>query len=125
MLDTLSDKATGLRSVELAWDAETGIPWPLEARERGLGDNVLFVRALAKIKQLEKLKITGYYAENWPSYLRNGLGAHLHVEGGHRGNPQDEDDEDDEEIVVWALDLNEKNSQKFKAYQEGTENIIP
>jgi hypothetical protein len=37
-----------------------------EGPKRVLGDNLLFVRALARIQGLEKLNIKGYYAKHWP-----------------------------------------------------------
>lgn len=37
------------------------------AKERGLGDNLDFVRLLGNIQGLEKLVIEGYYAKNWPA----------------------------------------------------------
>lgn len=82
LLTTLAEKATGLKSLELAWDADCEFPWPLGYTERGLGDNVLFVRALARIKQLEELRIKGFYAKNWSSYLRGEMSARLHAECG-------------------------------------------
>ncbi|RAL05364.1 uncharacterized protein BO80DRAFT_135796 [Aspergillus ibericus CBS 121593] len=53
LLTYLSQKATGLRWLEVGWGANCEDPWNLKpgAEERGLGDNVLFVQALARIKQ--------------------------------------------------------------------------
>lgn len=38
---------------------------------------------------------------------------------------QDENAEYDEEMKKWARGLDENNLKKFKAYQEGTESIVP
>jgi len=58
----LSKEATGLRSIELGWGANCDYLWHLErgAKERGLGDNLDFVRALGMIQGLEKLIFEGY-----------------------------------------------------------------
>ena len=50
LLATLAEKVTVLKSVKLARDAECDFAWPLGYTERGLGDDELFVRALARIK---------------------------------------------------------------------------
>ena len=69
ILRVLAQKATGLRSFKLGWGANCGFPWHVErgAKERGLGDNLDFVRLLGNIQGLEKLVIEGYYAKNWPA----------------------------------------------------------
>jgi hypothetical protein len=83
------------------------------------------VRALARIKQLEELRIKGFYEKNWPLYLRKEMSAQLHAECGHYVDRQDKYDEYDEERAEWARGLDEDNLKKFKANQEGTENIVP
>jgi hypothetical protein len=40
-----------------------------EARERGLGDNLPFIRALVKIQGFEMIHRQSDHAKNWPSYL--------------------------------------------------------
>lgn len=35
------------------------------------------------------------------------------------------DEHDSEQVREWEHKLNEENLQDFKAYQEGTENLIP
>ena|SRR5438045_9153205 len=72
ILYLLAEKANGLHFIELGWDAKCEFPWELEHRteERGLGDNLHFVRALGKIEGLEKLVIEGYYAKHWPAYFK-------------------------------------------------------
>ncbi|KAL4937778.1 hypothetical protein BDV06DRAFT_202233 [Aspergillus oleicola] len=124
LLNALSEKATGLRTIKLGWDAEYEFPWKLEigANERGLGDNVHFARSLAQIKYLEKLEITGFYAQHWPSFFQKEMGVQVHAECGH---PIQSQGEHDDEEAEWMRELNEKNLQGFKAYQEGTENLTP
>ncbi|KAL3473605.1 hypothetical protein BJX99DRAFT_233194 [Aspergillus californicus] len=124
LLNTLSEKATGLRSIEVQWDAKREFPCQLRigASGRGVGDNVDFARSLARIKCLEELKITGFYGQHWPSYFQKEMGVQVHTECGH---PTKSLDEDDDEEVEWARYLNEENLQRFKAYQGGTENIFP
>lgn len=120
LLHTLAVKATGLRFIELGWGAEYEYPW--EPRKKGLGDNMLVVHALATIKQLEKLKITGYFAKHWPAYLGEEMGVQVQFECGH---PVEPDEDDSEKSREWQRKLNEENPQHFRAYQEGTENLIP
>jgi len=69
LLYILAEEASGLRCIELGWGADSEFSWQLRrgARERGLGDNLEFVRALGKIQTLEKLVISGFYAK------KNGL----------------------------------------------------
>ena len=78
LFNVLSEEATGLRFIELGWGASCDSPEQLRGA-RGLGHNVLFVRALAKMRQLEKLRITGHYAKQWPSYLRKEMGVQVHA----------------------------------------------
>lgn len=123
LLETLSVKVTGLRFVEIAWDADCEFPWQLVrgAKERGLGDNVLFVRALARIQGLEKLIIGGYYGKHWPSYLSQEMSVQLRAECGHPfkyAGPE-------EQHETWVLELIEKNLQSFEKYQKGTEDLMP
>lgn len=79
LLYILAEEASGLRYLELGWGADCEFLWQLGpgARERGLGDNLDFVRALGKIQGLEKLVINGYYAKNWPAYLEERMGVQV------------------------------------------------
>lgn len=125
LLATLAENVTVLKSIELARDAECEFLWPLGYMERGLGGDELFVRALARIKQLEELRIKGLHEKNWPLYLRGEMSAQLHAQCGRYVDRQDKYDEYDEEIAEWARGLDGDNLKNFKAYQEGTENIVP
>lgn len=120
LLHALVVKATRLRFIELGWGAQYEYPW--DPRKKGLGDNMRFVHALATIKQLEKLKTTGYFAKNWPSYLREEMGVQVQFECDH---PIEPGEDDSEEVREWDHRLNEENLQEFKAYQEGTKNLVP
>ncbi|OOF95342.1 hypothetical protein ASPCADRAFT_130826 [Aspergillus carbonarius ITEM 5010] len=55
LLNFLSTQAPGLRYMRVGWDADCEHPGRLKpgAEERGLGDNLLFVHALGRIRQLE------------------------------------------------------------------------
>jgi hypothetical protein len=128
LLQKLAEEATGLRSIELQWIVSC---YRDEFEHRGLGDSLPFVRALASIKQLEKLKIGGLYAKHWPAYLAREMDVQLHVECGipdelwwdcdteaeFKANPEDD-------AVDMGL-VNETNLEYFEMYQEGTENLIP
>lgn len=123
LLNTLTQKATGLKFIELAWCAERNFGWQIgSGGQRGLGDNVLFVRALARIPQLENLNISGFYAKHWTSYLGRETGAQVHAKCGHNI----EFAEDGPEYDTWIIrTLNEENPRELKGYQKGTEDLIP
>ncbi|TAQ88737.1 hypothetical protein B7494_g2908 [Chlorociboria aeruginascens] len=130
LLNILAEKASGLRYIELAWGTNCDFPWPLQrgARERGLGDNLDFVRALGKIQGLEKLVISGYYAKNWPAYLER-IGMRVRAICGHCHEEAElkEGDLNDEELEnkKFIREINEKELQAFMRYQQGTEDLIP
>jgi hypothetical protein len=130
LLYVLAEEASGLRCIELGWGAECEFPWHLErgAKERGLGDNLDFVRALGKIQGLEKLVIFRYYAKNWPAYLDERMGVRVRAICGHcleeRERKGDFNDEELEE-ETFIREITEKELQTFREYQQGTEDLIP
>lgn len=85
--------------------------------EQGLGDNVLFARALASLKQLDKLRIRGIYAKNWPAYFEKEMGIPVEAEY----------------IPPVLSYTNKARARKYeefaskwlKLYQEGTEHLFP
>jgi len=118
----LSQRATGLRNVIITW----GGSWKSAPEQiRGLGDNLEFVRALSKIRGLEKLEMSGYYAKAWPAFLEESMGVRVIAKTGHYfefgEGPKDESSE--EEKV--AREYNEKEVRLFRNYQQGTEDLIP
>lgn len=88
-----------------------------------------FVRALGKIRGLEKLVISGYYAKNWPAYLEERMGVRVQAICGHCREERElkEEDLNDEELEIEKLihETNEKELQTFIEYQQGTEELIP
>ncbi|BCS06031.1 similar to An01g11830 [Aspergillus luchuensis IFO 4308] len=131
LLHDLSEHATGLRYLEIGWD--TNIPWLTHMEPgdeaRGLGDNILFVHALARLRQLRRLKIYGFFGVEWPGYLRRELGGggtvvevecglvrSVVLEGGGdevgsgRGGP---------------LEKEEENLKAFRLFQRGTVGVVP
>ncbi|KAJ5671338.1 hypothetical protein N7507_000465 [Penicillium longicatenatum] len=124
LLNTLSKEATGLRFIELAWGAncESNLMRERGAKERGLGDNVLFVCALAEIQGLEKIHLKGYYAKHWPSYLMAVTGAQVQAECGQRHEPGPDDDA---ATIQLIQDANERSLWRFRDYQRGTEDLVP
>jgi hypothetical protein len=119
LLTLLAKEAIGLRSIKFGWGANCESSWHLE-QERGLGDNLDFVRTLGKIQGLEKLVIEGFYAKNWPGFLERKMAVrvraicvqeYLNSEGS-----------EDEEFIQK---LNETNLKQFREYQQGTESLIP
>jgi hypothetical protein len=63
LLYLLAEEASGLRWIRIRWDSADLSPYSEQAWDwgRGLGDNLLFVRALGKIKELV---IQGCYARH-------------------------------------------------------------
>jgi hypothetical protein len=124
LLNALSKEAAGLKHIELGWGADCQFPWMLErgAKERGLGDNLPFIRALAKIQGLEKIHIKGHYAKHWPSYLMAKTSAQVQAECGQYHQPGLDDDP---KTIQRIQELNESNLLNFKEYQKGTEDLVP
>ncbi|KAJ5803074.1 uncharacterized protein N7503_005524 [Penicillium pulvis] len=125
LLNALSQEAAALKYVRVAWNSRYESPRMLQkgAKERGLGDNVLFIRALATFQGLEKIHIRGHYAKHWPSYLTAKTSAQVQAEIG-LGHYEPEPD-DDPQTIQWIQTLNESNLHKFREYQRGTEDLIP
>lgn len=119
LLNTQAKDAAGLRFVELSWGSESELPFRgnMLHNIRGLGDNVLFARALASFKQLEKLRVRGFYAKNWPSYFEKELGIQVHAECGFP--------EPNNNNTARIHKQNEITLPWFKLYQEGTEDLFP
>ncbi|KAJ5994133.1 hypothetical protein N7451_009857 [Penicillium sp. IBT 35674x] len=124
LLNTLSKDATGIRYIELAWGANCESPLIHErgAKERGLGDNVLFIRALAKIQGLERIHLKGYFAMHWPSYLMASTGARVQAERGQHHEPGPDDDAATIQLVQH---VNERSLRRFRDYQRGTDDLVP
>jgi len=124
LLYILADEASGLRCIELGWGVNSDIPGA-----RGLGDNLDFVRALGKIRGLEKLAIKGYYAKRWPAYLEERMGVRVQAIPGHYREDLELKDGDlnNEELKFEKvmLEMNKKELQMFKEYQQETEDLIP
>lgn len=116
MFDIVSEKATGLRFVKLGWGANCALG------ARGWGDSVLFVRALARIQGLDELHIKGYYAKNWPSYLKEKMSVQVRAE---RGFPVELRDADGPETKERKRSINDHDLQHFVEYQKGTEDLVP
>jgi hypothetical protein len=131
--DTLAEETTGLRYVRLGWGStiDTNNLYPFErgAIERGLGDNLDFVRALGKIQGLKELVIEGEYAKNWPIYLEKRMSVRVKAICGRefeenelvKGDPTKEQLKHQKFIRA----LNERSLNRFTVYQQGTEDLIP
>jgi hypothetical protein len=91
---TLARDATNLQRLQVYWDHE-GYVHP------GLGKNPSFVRALARLKVQQSIKLEGYYAQPWPEYLERKMGLRPLMEG-----------ED-----AFTVDQ--------RRYQRGTEGLLP
>ncbi|KAL4916308.1 hypothetical protein BDW62DRAFT_186503 [Aspergillus aurantiobrunneus] len=121
LLRMLAKKAQGLRYLEIAWS--TGYYFPhsllMGLSHRGLGGDVLFVRNLAKVRQLETLEIAGFYAVRWPEYLRKTMGKKGIQVNDRPGNPKRLHNKGCE--CGW----DELQLKVFEAYQKGTRHLNP
>lgn len=124
LLNVLSKEAVGLKYIKLGWGANYEYPCMLEtgAKSRGLGDNVLFVRALAKIPGLEKIHMGGYYAMSWTSYLETETCAYVLAECGHYIGPNADHDSETIELIQES---NEDSLHSFREYQKGIQDLVP
>jgi hypothetical protein len=121
-LHHLAKEASGLRVIELVWDAKADFPWQLERgdKERALGNSLLFVRALGQIRGLEEVVIRGYYAKRWQAYLQGRMCVQVQAKCGHCLELRERDVND-----KLKRELNKKELQLFRKYQGGTEDLIP
>ena len=124
LLTLLAKDATGLRYVEIVWSAAPDDPLSLPQRaiDRGLGDNLDFVRALGKIQGLDNLIIKGCYAKNWPAYLERTMAVQV------RAVSIEEQCEDMKEMALGHesfREIVERATREFRNFQEGTEDLIP
>ncbi|KAF2871087.1 hypothetical protein BDV95DRAFT_607369 [Massariosphaeria phaeospora] len=78
LLKTIRNKATGLRHLEIALDANIEAAWSrgwASAACRGhLGGKSMFKHVLRKIQGLESFVLRGYYAKDWPEYFEEHVG---------------------------------------------------
>ncbi|KAN0086459.1 hypothetical protein V8E54_000147 [Elaphomyces granulatus] len=126
LLYLLATEASGLRCIRLCWDSNLRDRcWWIQRgawdKKRGLGDNLLFVRALGKIQGLEELVIEGYYAKNWPSYLEERMDVRVQAICGWYYTKKKKG----EYVTNCARKHNEMQLELFTEYQQGTENLIP
>ena len=70
----------------------------------GIGTSIDFVRAIGEVKGLSKLTIRGYYAVNWPEYLRRVMDCPVEAIAGCR---------------------RKSTLQAIQQFQEGTEHLLP
>jgi hypothetical protein len=122
LLDMLSKRATGLRNIMITWGGSwRSAPKPI----CGLGCNLEFVHALARIRGLETLELSGFYAKPWPAFLEERMNVRVIAKPGNYFDigkyPRDEGSEDEK----VAREYNEKELQLFRDYQQGTEYLIP
>lgn len=124
LLYALSREAAGLKELKLHWDALCDLYWLHETskKQRGLGDDVSFVRALARIQGLEKLHISGFYGKNWPVYLMARTGAYVLAE---YGNPVGWTSDDKAEAIKRERAMKELEMIRFMDYQRGIEDLVP
>ncbi|KAB5513319.1 hypothetical protein GE09DRAFT_1231946 [Coniochaeta sp. 2T2.1] len=142
LLNTLAVECTGLRHVRIYWATDETTWWNTNERtwralprgdpERGLGDNLAFVRALVKIKGLERMIICGYYGKHWPTYLERETGAYVREEPRFNMDPRSflsYCDSEDPEYVEEAYERQRLNIKKYESllrdFQKDTEDLIP
>ncbi|KAH7073386.1 hypothetical protein FB567DRAFT_198865 [Paraphoma chrysanthemicola] len=131
LLQRLATSATGLRRLTIGWGARTdcAIPSQRGAMERGLGDNLDFVRTLAQIQGLDELVIQGYYAKPWPAYLEKAMGVKVQTEDGYvTGTPMfgaDISAQARERQEIYQQELYAIEQNNVREYQRGTEDLVP
>ncbi|KAF2258939.1 hypothetical protein CC78DRAFT_89063 [Lojkania enalia] len=128
LLHVLADEASGLRCLRIGFGAEFEYPRQLArgARERGMGDDLDFVRALGDLRQLEEIVLEGYYAKRWPAYLEDTTGAHVRALCGHWIEvPESTEGGVDLGDQKFVNNINKIELENFGRYQEGTEDLIP
>ena len=130
LFTVLAKEASGLRAIGLTWEKcdYCDRQYMRGAPERGLGDNVQFVRALAQIQGLQRLTIEGYYAKRWPAYLEESMGVQVQAERGYtRYYEFNSTNLTDEEVTDEELKrkLKEKEWVSFKMYQLATGDLTP
>jgi hypothetical protein len=109
--DVLVEQVTGLRSLELHWSVLYGAP-PIVI---GFGNDVNFIRSLARIQGLRALRISGFFAKNWTSYMSEKMNVQVQAQGGYVVAKESKG------MEIYMRE----GVKKFKAYQEGTENLFP
>jgi hypothetical protein len=126
--ETLACRASGLKVLRVWWTIRPESSLPREGG-RGLGCDLGLVWALSRISGLKMLVLGGYYAKEWPNYLRTSMTCCIVTQ----------DDIYGKEVEVLAQDPTPGNVQQLQAkadrhrtwrrnimeYQQGTENIIP
>jgi hypothetical protein len=120
LLDMLAKDASGLRRLELEWGVLDPFKLHREAEDRGFGDNLDFVHALAKISGLKQLVISGFYAKHWPAYLQETMSVSVQAIRCHK-------------VELWHTSpnleslrrRNEMTLRSFMKYQQETEDLIP
>jgi hypothetical protein len=123
LLQTLAKDATGLRHIDIGWDADarTHTFQDEGAHGRGLGDNLDFVRALARIQSIGELSIDGYYAKPWPAYLETEMGARVQAGTAFVGEydpyiRKESEEEEDELDLLCYKDFDDFNTHNLDTY---------
>jgi hypothetical protein len=96
-LNKLADEAIGLQYMYVYLDAD------MEDGHYGAGRDLNFMQALGRIKVSQKIDLCGYFAAEWPSYLKRKLG-----------------------MSVWNTQCHSRQYlQWLREYQQGTECVVP
>jgi hypothetical protein len=121
-LNTLATEAHGLRDFRVQMYADRATLGAQEWINIGLGDNLKFVRALGKIRGLDRLTIEEYYASCWPTYLKE-----MNIEiVAHREFPNATCNGDGLTIHREVIpDRTEKELETFLSYQTAIEDVMP
>jgi hypothetical protein len=124
MFDSLVQDAPGLRYVEITWSANSHAA---KQNDRGwgsgLGTNVDFVKALARLRTVDTLILKGFYAKPWPEYLRRATGADVQALAGYCRKLDGcySRQWDVNAVTLW----NEETRDLFTNFQRGTEDLSP
>lgn len=79
LFDKLSREATNIQTLSIYFDADgpwgTKPPWDIEDQiHYGMGQSVVFIQGIARLKVHKSLEIEGFYAMHWPAYLAEQIG---------------------------------------------------
>jgi hypothetical protein len=124
MFDSLAGNAPGMRYLEITWSANSHAA---KQNDRGwgsgLGTNVAFVKALARLRTVDTLILKGFYAKPWPDYLRRATGADVLALAGYRRKLDGRCSRqwDLNAVTLW----NEETEDLFANFQQGTEDLSP
>jgi len=124
ILNVLATEAQDLRDFRILMFADRETSGTEEWYSLGLGDNVQFVRALTKIRGLDKLTIEGYYASSWLGYLKE-MNTTIVAHQGFSNDTRQGDGKIKPNSEVHEHDYTQEELETFESYQLAIEDVMP